>query len=86
MFQGDERPYEHFFSMLRIEKMIIWRLDVLKNDFGEFNEEMFQDVERPCELIFFIQGIVKKQLGQITLSDDLRRRIVMRTQSALWKS
>jgi hypothetical protein len=29
-------------------------LDVLKNIFGEVDEAMFEDVERPYELIFWI--------------------------------
>jgi hypothetical protein len=42
MFSVDEWPLEH----------IIFLLDVLKNDFGEVNEVMFEGVERPYEIIF----------------------------------
>jgi hypothetical protein len=42
--------------------LIICRLEVLKNDFGEVYEAMFQGFERPCELIFCIQVIEKKRL------------------------
>jgi hypothetical protein len=37
-------------------------LDVLKNDFVEVDESIFQGVERPCELIFYILGIQKSDL------------------------
>jgi hypothetical protein len=33
--------------------------DVPKNDFGEFDEAMFQGVERACEQIFCILRIEK---------------------------
>jgi hypothetical protein len=32
-------------------------MSVLKCDFGDVDEEVFHDVERPCELIFYILGI-----------------------------
>jgi hypothetical protein len=38
-------------------ELIICLLDVLKNDFGEVDEAMFQGVERPYEHMFCIQGI-----------------------------
>jgi hypothetical protein len=38
-------------------EIIICLLDVLKNDFGEVDEAMFQGVERPCVLIFCVLGI-----------------------------
>jgi hypothetical protein len=38
-------------------KLIICLLNVLKNDFGEVDEAMFEGVERPFELIFCILGI-----------------------------
>jgi hypothetical protein len=34
----------------------------LKNEFGEVDEEMFQGVERPCELIFYVLGIERSEL------------------------
>jgi hypothetical protein len=34
--------------------LIIWRLNVLKNEIGKVYEAMFQGFERPCELIFCI--------------------------------
>jgi hypothetical protein len=34
-------------------------LDVLKNDFGEADEAMFQGVEKPCEQILCFLGIEK---------------------------
>jgi hypothetical protein len=40
-------------------------LDVLKNEFGEVDEAMFQGVERPCEPIFCIQGIEKSYLDEV---------------------
>jgi hypothetical protein len=36
-------------------EFIICLLNVLKNDFGEVDEVMFQDFERPCEHIFSIR-------------------------------
>jgi hypothetical protein len=35
----------------------LYLLDVLKNDFVEFDEEMFQWVERPCQPILYILSI-----------------------------
>jgi hypothetical protein len=40
----------------------IHNLGVLKYNFGEDDEAMFQGVERPCELIFCILGIKKSDL------------------------
>jgi hypothetical protein len=40
-------------------------LDVLKKDFGEVNEAIFQAVERPCELIFYNLGIEKIDLNEV---------------------
>jgi hypothetical protein len=40
-------------------EIIICILDVLKCDYGEVDETMFQGVERPCELIFTNLGIGK---------------------------
>jgi hypothetical protein len=34
-------------------------------DFSEFDEAMFQGVERPCELIFFFLGIRKSELVEV---------------------
>jgi hypothetical protein len=39
--------------------LIISHLDVLKNDFGEVDETMFQGVESPYELLFCIMSIEK---------------------------
>jgi hypothetical protein len=44
---------------------IICILDVVKNDFCEVDEVMFQGVERPCELIFCILGIEKSDLDEV---------------------
>jgi hypothetical protein len=41
-------------------------MDVLKNDFGEDDEAMFQGVERPFELIFCMLGI-KKQTWKMSM-------------------
>jgi hypothetical protein len=40
-------------------------LEVLKGDFGDVDEEMFQGVERPCELIFYLLGIQKTDLDEV---------------------
>jgi hypothetical protein len=40
-------------------------LDVLKNDFGEVDEAIFQGIERPNELIFSILGIEKSDLDEV---------------------
>jgi hypothetical protein len=46
-------------------ELIICFLKVLKNDFGEVDEVMFQGVERLCELIFSILGIEKTDLDDV---------------------
>jgi hypothetical protein len=46
-------------------ELIIGLLDVLKNDFGEVDEGMFQGVERPCEIIFCILVIEKSDLDEV---------------------
>jgi hypothetical protein len=40
-------------------------LDVLKKDFGEVDEAMFQGVERPGEIIFTILGTEKSDLDEV---------------------
>jgi hypothetical protein len=55
MFQVGEWPWD----------LIICSLDVLKNDFGEEDEAMFQGVERLCELIFCILGMEKSDLKSL---------------------
>jgi hypothetical protein len=37
----------------------------LKNEFGEVDEAIFQDVERPCELFFCIHGVEKNELDEV---------------------
>jgi hypothetical protein len=54
MIQVGEWPWEH----------IICLQGVLKNYFGEVDEVMFRGVERQCELIFYILGIVKSDLHE----------------------
>jgi hypothetical protein len=51
MFYVGEWPWE----------LIICILDVLKNDFGEVDEAMFECVEKPYEHIFCILNIEKKK-------------------------
>jgi hypothetical protein len=46
-------------------QLIICSLEVLKNDFDEVHEVMFQGVERPYELIFCILGFEKNELDEI---------------------
>jgi hypothetical protein len=58
MFYAGEWPRE----------LKICLLDVLKNDFEEVNEAMFQGVDGPCELIFCISGIEK-----VTFMKSLKR-------------
>jgi hypothetical protein len=46
-------------DVLRTEwpwELIMWLLDVLKNDFGEGDEAIFQGLERQYELIFCVLG------------------------------
>jgi hypothetical protein len=38
--------------------------NILKNDFVEVDEAMFQSVERLSELIFYMLGIVKSDLHE----------------------
>jgi hypothetical protein len=40
-------------------------MNVLKNDFGEVDEAIFQGVEMPCEIIFCISGIQKSDLDDV---------------------
>jgi hypothetical protein len=40
-------------------------LDLLKNDFGEVDEAMFQGVERQYILIFCILSIEKSDFGEV---------------------
>jgi hypothetical protein len=47
-------------------ELIIFLLDVIKNDFGEVNEAMFQGVERPCKIIFCFLGIKKSDLDEVS--------------------
>jgi hypothetical protein len=54
---------------------------LLKNYFGEVDEAMFHGVERPREIIFFILFTEKKRLFRIHLSDDLSRRLYLRTHN-----
>jgi hypothetical protein len=42
-------------------------LDVLKNDFGEVDEAMFQGVERSYELVFCILSIEKSDLSEVLM-------------------
>jgi hypothetical protein len=44
----------------------ILHLDVLKSDFREVDEAMFQGVERQYELIFFILNIEKRDLEEVS--------------------
>jgi hypothetical protein len=45
---------------------IICLLDVLKKDFVEVDEAIFQGLERPCILTFFILGIQKSYLFEVS--------------------
>jgi hypothetical protein len=81
MIQGVERPYELIFCNLSIEKsdldevmiklrecpweLIIYLLNVLKCDFGNDDEAMFHDVERPFEGFFYILSIEKNYLDEV---------------------
>jgi hypothetical protein len=37
----------------------------LKNEFGEGDKAMFRSIERPCEIIFYNQGINKIELDEV---------------------
>jgi hypothetical protein len=50
---------------LKAQRPIICPLAVLKNDFDELDRAMFQGVERPCELIFFIPVTEKTTLTKL---------------------
>jgi hypothetical protein len=39
---------------------------VLKINFADFDEAMFHDVERPFERIFYILGIEKSDLDEVS--------------------
>jgi hypothetical protein len=70
LFQVGEWPLE----------LIIGLLNILKNDFGEVDEAMFQGVERPCELIIF-PGHLKKRLGRSRLRDVSSGRMTLRSHN-----
>jgi hypothetical protein len=53
-------------------------LDVLKNNFIEVDESMFQGIENTCELIFCLLGIGKSD-RRSRLSDVLSSRMALRT-------
>jgi hypothetical protein len=40
-------------------------LDVLKNNFVEVDEALFQGIENPCDLIFCVMGIGKSELDEV---------------------
>jgi hypothetical protein len=42
----------------------IFLLDVLKNDFVEVDEVMFQGIESPCELFFCIL-VIEKNMNEV---------------------
>jgi hypothetical protein len=46
-------------------KFIICRQDVLRCDFGDVDEAMFHDDERPFERIFYILGTQKSDLDVV---------------------
>jgi hypothetical protein len=46
-------------------ELIIYLLNVLKNDFGEVDEPMIQGVQKPFENIFCILGIEKSGLDDV---------------------
>jgi hypothetical protein len=54
----------------------------LKKDFCEVDEAMFEGVERPYEIIFWILSI-ENRLGWSCISDVLGKRMNLRTQCLL---
>jgi hypothetical protein len=59
----------------------IFLLDVLKYNFGEVDEAMFHDVERPFERISDVLGIKISDLDFI--SDNLSRQMALRINNLL---
>jgi hypothetical protein len=57
--------------------LIIYLLVLLKCDVGEVDEAMFQGVERPCEINFYLLRIQKKRLVKIRGSDVASRRMAL---------
>jgi hypothetical protein len=55
-------------------------LDVLRNDFGEVDETMFQGIERPCKINFCIHGIEKATWTK-SFKWDLSIRMDQRTNN-----
>jgi hypothetical protein len=47
-------------------ELIIWLLNVLKNDFVEVDEVIFHGVERPCKLIFYILVVQTSDLDEFS--------------------
>jgi hypothetical protein len=58
--------------------LIICLLNVLKNDRG-VDEAIFESVERPCELIYCILGIEKREVDEVAFH-VLSRRMALRIQ------
>jgi hypothetical protein len=48
-----------------VKELIIYLLDVFKNDLGEADEAMFQGVERMYELLFCILSIEKRDFDDV---------------------
>jgi hypothetical protein len=46
-------------------ELIICLLNVLKSNFGDFDESMFHNVVKPLERIFYIKGIEKSDLDEV---------------------
>jgi hypothetical protein len=46
-------------------ELIMYLLNVLKCYFGDVDEAIFHDVERPFERIFYILGIQKSDLDEV---------------------
>jgi hypothetical protein len=51
--------------IFQVDELIITLQYLLKCDFGEIDEAMFQGVERQCELIFCILGIQKSVWDEV---------------------
>jgi hypothetical protein len=71
MYKIDEWPWD----------LIICLLNVLKYDLGDVDEEIFHDVERPLQRIFYFVRFQKKGFGRNCESNVLNRQIALRTHN-----
>jgi hypothetical protein len=53
-------------------------LDVLKNNFVEVYEAVFQSVQMPFQIIFYVLNVEKSDFYEVALSDVFKSRMALR--------